>query len=76
MTDIILHHYETSPYWEKVRLGISPAQSRRQPVVAQRLGRRIYLAIPDNGWKSARSEEIGRIVTYPTNRYLSNNKRN
>ena len=26
--------------------------------------------------KSARSKEIGRIVTYPTNRYLSNNKRN
>jgi hypothetical protein len=22
------------------------------------------------------SEKIGRIVTYPTNRYLSNNKRN
>src|SRR6266566_8447476 len=27
-----------------------------------------HLPVPDSGWKSARSEKIGRIVTYPTNR--------
>jgi hypothetical protein len=72
MTDIILHHYETSPYSEKVRLGLGLKGltwgSAEIPV--------IILAIPDSGWKSARSEKIGRIVTYPTNRHLSNNKRN
>src|SRR5438270_443425 len=53
-------------------VGMSPAQSRRQPVVDQRLGRRIYLAIPEImvGNPPVRRKLAGSlpIQTYPTTR--------
>ena len=42
MTDIILHHYETSPYSEKVRLGLglgiggNPRHAKTRPDGADR----------------------------------------
>jgi len=39
------------------------------------VGCMLLITDSDSGWKTARSEKMSRIVTYPTNRYLFSNKR-